>query len=105
MEFTLQPYRSARAAGTRPTPPRHSRTELSNATSLACIMGFREARERLLAQFEPAAADFAPAPQARPTLECRAGCHTRWVHPLETSLYWLLSAATLSGVLLGVLSL
>ncbi|MBW0000066.1 MAG: hypothetical protein JO015_13275 [Verrucomicrobia bacterium] len=97
MEVTPQPCdRSARVAGARCTPlQRPAHTGLSTATSLACFVEFRHARERLLAEFEPAAAPAGerptPAPGARLT-----GC----ARPLKTSLCWLLSAAALGGALL-----
>lgn len=105
------------------TPPMHTdhlaheEHDLSTATSLACFVEFRHARERLLAQFiqrrtknapkpvrklrkfietlrTPVAAVVAPAPEAA------AGCLARLMgcaHPLKTPLAWLSSAAALGA--------
>ena len=84
------------------TPPMHTdhlaheEHDLSTATSLACFVEFRHARERLLAQFRPVAAVVAPAPEARQAAGCLArlmGC----AHPLKTPLAWLFSAAALGA--------
>src|SRR5689334_15363781 len=104
MEFTPQTYRGGRVPAMRPTPPCNVPIEPSTATSVACFVEFRQARDRLLAQFEPAAPSIAPAPEAHQRLACEAR-FARWVHPLETSLSWLISAAALGWVLLAILGL
>jgi hypothetical protein len=104
MEFTSQPYQRARAAGARSTSHRTGGATISTATSLACAAGFREARDRLLAQFEPAVPDVTPAPDVNRTLRC----HRRFARrtpPLETSFCWLTSAAALAWLLLSILGL
>jgi hypothetical protein len=78
--------------------------ELSTATSLACFVGFRQARDQLLAQFEPAAPSIAPAPDARQRSAYKARS-AGWAHPLETSVSWLISAEALGWVLLTILGL
>jgi hypothetical protein len=102
-KFTQQSCRRVRSPSARSTPQRTAHAGLSTATSLACFVEFRDARERLLAQFEPAAPTLAPAPKARQTAGHGAR-YTGCAHPLKTSLAWLLSAAALGGVLLGILS-
>ena len=87
----------------RSTPQRDAPTSLSTATSLACAVGFRQARDRLLAQFEPAGLALGLAAEAPQPAERRPR-FMRHAHPLETSLCWLSSAAALGWVLLGVLS-
>ena len=104
MKCTPPPCPNADLPGARHTPHRDASTDLSTAISLACVTGFQEARERLLAQFESGAPGLAPTLRVRQPGGC-AVRYTRWAHPLETSFHWLLSAAALGGVLLGVLSL
>ncbi|HEY0791208.1 MAG TPA: hypothetical protein VGD78_09105 [Chthoniobacterales bacterium] len=104
MEFTLHRHRSAGEPGALSTRLRYSSTGLSTNTSLACFVEFRAARDRLLAQVQTTAAGSAPAPAERPAASRTARLAGR-AHPLETSLDWLLSAAALGAVLLGILSL
>ena len=78
------------------TPPGYS-----IATSLACFVEFRQARDQLLVQFEPAVPRTGSASEALQREARLSG----WARSLETPLSWLISAAALAWVLLAVLRL
>ena len=103
MTFIPEPFPDAQRPRTRSTPQRDAPASLSTATSLACAVGFRQARDRLLAQFEPAGFALVSAAEAPQPAECRPR-FIRYAHPLETPLCWLSSAAALGWVLLAILS-
>ena len=104
MKFTHQKLPTAFAPAASSEPPFDEADRPSIQVSARCVIDFFEARDRLSAQLERTAKESAFASTIRRTTIRRK----RAADPgdtLEESLYWLISAATLAYLVLGILGL
>jgi hypothetical protein len=74
-----------------------------SSTSLACVIDFLEARDRLSAGFEETSNEFEIQRKVRKVTPCRRPLVGR-LDRLEDSLYWLISVPTLAYLFLQIIS-